>query len=169
MKVQDWMTRDVRTCTPETTLNDAAYEMWSRDCGVLPVVTGDRTVVGVITDRDACMAACLRGVPLKDLRVADAMSRTVFTCQLSDSIEDAIRCMADHQVRRVPVVDVRGKLVGILASSDVARNVVGLADERSRARLTPRFVEAFASISETRAEVPEGVSTSAARQPAIVA
>jgi len=165
------MTRDVRTCTPETSLNDAAYQMWCGDCGVLPVVSGDQTVVGVITDRDVCMAACLRGATLRDLKVGDAMSRTVFSCQAIDSIEDVIRCMADHQVRRVPVVDARGKLVGLLAANDLARQLVGLADERSRTRLTPRFVEALASISETRtlAEVPEpATEPRAGRQPAIM-
>lgn len=171
MKVQDWMTRDVRTCSPETNLNEAAYQMWSGDCGVLPVVQPDRKVVGVITDRDACMGACLRGQSLKDMKVADAMSRTPFTCQPSDSIEDVIRCMADHQVRRVPVVDARGTLVGILSVNDLARQIVGLADERVRARLVPRFVEALASICETRtrAEVPEAIpAPRGARQPATV-
>ena len=171
MQVQDWMTRDVRTCTPETTLNDASYQMWCGDCGVLPVVSGDQTVVGVITDRDVCMSACLRGTTLKDLKVGDAMSPTVFSCQPTDSIEDVIRCMGDHQVRRVPVVDGRGRLVGILAANDLARRIVGLTDERSRARLTPRFVEALASIGETRAttDVPEPVQAQrSARRPAIV-
>jgi CBS-domain-containing membrane protein len=171
MRVQDWMTDDVRTCNTETSLNDAAYQMWCADCGILPVVSEDRTVVGMITDRDVCMAACLRGGTLKDLKVGDAMARTVFTCQPTDSIEDAIRCMADHQVRRVPVVDARGKLVGILAANDLARQIVGLADERSRTRLTPRFVEALASICETRAttEVPEPVpAPRGARQPATI-
>lgn len=157
MNAQDWMNGEVRTCTPETSLNDAAYQMWCADCGVLPVVSGDSTVVGMITDRDVCMAACLRGAPLKDLKVGDAMSPMVFACRTTDSIEDVIRCMGDHQVRRVPVVDARGKLVGILAANDLVRRIVGLADERTRTRLLPRFVEALASVCESRAavQVPE--------------
>jgi CBS-domain-containing membrane protein len=145
--------------------------MWCSDCGVLPVVSRDQKVVGMITDRDMCMAACLHGTTLKDLMVGDAMARTVFTCHAADPIEDAIRRMADHQVRRVPVVDADGRLIGILAMNDIARRIVSLTDGRSRARLTSRFVEALASICETRtlAEVPETLTAARdARQLAAV-
>lgn len=169
MRAQDWMTRDVRTCRPETSLNDAANEMWQGDCGILPVLDDDQKVVGVITDRDVCMGAYLQGKALSDLPVRNSMSRTVFSCRPSDSIEDVIRCMADHQVRRVPVVDARGKLAGIVSLNDLARHVVSLAEERERARLVPRFVEALASICETQAgvEVPETIpAPRTVRQPA---
>lgn len=168
MRAQDWMTRDVRTCRPETSLNDAAHAMWQGDCGVLPVVDSDQKVIGVITDRDVCMGAYLQGKALADLPVRDAMSRAVFSCRPTDSIEDVIRCMADHQVRRVPVLDARGKLVGILSLNDLARQVVSLGDERERVRLVPRFVEALASICEMRAgvAVPETVPAQrGSRQP----
>ena len=165
MRAQDWMTRDVRTCRPETSLNDAAHEMWQGNCGILPVVDADRKVVGVITDRDVCMGAYLQGMVLSDLPVGNSMSRAVFACRPSDSIEDVIRCMADHQVRRVPVVDAKGSLVGILSLSDLARHVVALVDERERARLVPRFVEALASICEptARVQVPEPIPARSAR------
>lgn len=150
MKAENWMTREVRTCRPEASMNEAAHLMWSTDCGVLPVVDADQRVVGMITDRDMCMGAHLQGKSLNDMKVADSMSRTVHSCQASDSIEQAIRRMGDNQVRRVPVVDARGRLVGILSLNDIARRLVSLADERERARLVPRFVEAQASICETR-------------------
>ena len=168
MRAQDWMTGDVRTCRPETNLNDAANEMWQGDCGILPVVDDDRRVVGVITDRDVCMGAYLQGRPLGELPVRNSMSREVFACRPSDSIEDVIRCMGDHQVRRVPVTDSAGKLVGIVSLNDLARHVVGLEDQRERARLLPRLVEAQASICETRGcvDVPETVTApQSARQP----
>lgn len=158
MKAEDWMTRDVRTCRPETSMNEAAHLMWARDCGALPVVGADARVVGMITDRDLCMGAYLQGKALKDLRVGDSMTRTVFSCQATDPIEEVIRCMGNNQVRRVPVVDARGKPVGILSLNDLARQVVALQDERQRTRLLPRLVEALASICETRAgETPEVV------------
>jgi CBS domain-containing protein len=161
------MTRDVRTCRPETSLNDAASEMWRGDCGILPVVDGDRRVVGLITDRDVCMGAYLQGKPLSELPVRDSMSRAVFACRPSDSIEDVVRCMADHQVRRVPVTGARGELLGILSLNDLARHLVSLG-ERERARLVPRFVEAQASICEPRAQtaLPEPIPAARVARPA---
>jgi CBS-domain-containing membrane protein len=170
MKAESWMTREVRTCRPETSMNEAAHLMWSTDCGVLPVVDDDQRVVGMITDRDMCMGAYLQGRPLKDMNVADSMSRTVHACQAADTIEQVIRRMADNQVRRVPVLDARGKLAGILSLNDIARRVVAM-EERERVRLVPRLVEAQASICETRecASVPEVTSVRrAAGQPMTV-
>ncbi len=164
MKAEDWMTRDVQTCRPETSMNDAAQLMWKRDCGVLPVVGADGKVVGVITDRDMCMGAYLKGKSLKDLKVGDSMTRKVFSCQASDPIEEVIRRMGDEQVRRVPVLDARGKLVGILALNDLVRRMVTISDERQRARLVPRLMEAMASICETRgADLPELTPVAPAR------
>lgn len=159
MKVQDWMTRNVRSCRPETRLNEAAHAMWTADCGVLPVLDAEEKVVGVITDRDLCMGAYTRGRPLAELTVGDSMARQAITCRATEPIEQAIRLMADHQVRRLPVVDGRGKLAGMLSQNDVVRHLVSLDDDSARARLVPRFVEALASICETRtgARVPEPV------------
>jgi CBS domain-containing protein len=165
MIAQDWMTRPVHTCRPETSMSEAARLMWEKDCGVLPVVNDDRKVVGMITDRDLCMGAFLRGRSLQDLKVKDSMTRTVVTCLPSDSIEQVIRDLGDTQVRRIPVVDGRGRLVGILSLNDLARRLVTL-DERERARLAPRFLEALASICETRecAAMPEVVPQRAGEQ-----
>lgn len=170
MKAEEWMTREVRTCRPETSMNEAAHQMWAGDCGVLPVVDADQRVVGMVTDRDMCMGAYIQGKSLKDMRVADAMSHVTFSCQPSDSIEQVIRRMGDKQVRRVPVIDARGKLVGILSLNDLARRLVGVADERERGRLVPRLVEALAAICETRecATVPELVPPARAGQPLMV-
>jgi CBS domain-containing protein len=150
------MTREVRTCRPESSLNDAAHVMWVHDCGLVPVVNDQRKLVGVITDRDLAMGAYMQGKALRHMKVSESMSSKLFTCRALDPIEQAVRCMSDHQVRRVPVVDELGKLVGILSLNDVVRRLVGLTDERERARLTPRFVEALASIGEPPgAKVPE--------------
>lgn len=167
MKAENWMIRKVCTCRPETGMNEAAYLMWQNDCGVLPVVDAQDKVVGLITDRDLCMGACLRGKSLADLRVEEAMSHDVFACLPSDTIEQVIRLMGDHQVRRIPVVDTQQRLVGILSLNDLVRKLVG-QDARLRAGLEPRLVEALASISETRtAAVPELVpSRTGSRRPA---
>jgi len=168
MRAKDWMTREVRTCRPETSLNDAAYRMWAHDCGCLPVVDAEGRPVGMITDRDLCMGACLNGKSLKDLRVADSMTRSVSSCRSSAPIEEVIRCMADHQVRRVPLVDTRGRIEGILSVNDLTRRMVALG-EKERGRLAPRLLEALASIAETRVgDVPEAVEVTST-EPATVA
>lgn len=168
MRAEDWMTRDVRTCGPETSLNDAAQAMWDRDCGILPVVGPDGVAIGVITDRDVCMGAYLTGRSLKDQRVADSMARRLFACAPSDPIEQVIRIMGDHRVRRVPVLDGQGRPIGMISLNDLARRLVE-QDEKVRARLAPRLIEALAAICETRVgqEVPELVPAprAAARRP----
>jgi CBS-domain-containing membrane protein len=148
MQVREWMTPDVRTCAPETSLAAAARAMWDGDCGILPVIDAGGRVVGMLTDRDACMGACMQGKRMEDARVRDSMSSTVFTCRATDSIEDAVRTMGVHQVRRVPVVDANGKLEGILSLNDVARRIAGLGDLRARARLVPRLVETMAAVCQ---------------------
>lgn len=169
MKAEEWMSRNVQTCTPETSMAEAAQKMWAADCGVLPVVGRDGRVVGMITDRDICMGAHFQGKRLADMGVADSMSRSVFACQSSDSIEEVIRRMGDSQVRRVPVLGTDGRPVGIISLNDLARRLLSLG-ERERSRLVPRFVEALAVICETRAgAVPEPVPRSRnAAQPLMV-
>lgn len=150
MRAADWMTSDVQTCRPESTLDEAAHRMWTWNCGALPVVGRDGRVVGMITDRDLCMGAYLKGRSLRELTVREAMTPTVFTCLASDPIEEVVRRMGDHQVRRVPVLDTLGKLVGIVSLDDLARHLARLQSVEPRPRLLPRLLEALASISEPR-------------------
>jgi len=122
VKTKKLMTKDVWFCEPSTSLNDAAHEMWEHDVGCLPVVDGrdDRRVVGMITDRDICMAAYHQGKSLKDLHVADAMSQHIVACRPEDEVEDAEQRMRAAQVRRLPVVDTDNRLVGILSLGQIA-------------------------------------------------
>ena len=133
MKVEQLMMKNAGACRPESTLDDAARIMWERDCGFVPVIESERSakVVGVITDRDACMAAYTRGAGLKDLRVADAMAKVVWSCAPSDSIEEAERRMTEARVRRLPVVDDGGQLLGVLSLADIAREAF---QERTRSK-----------------------------------
>ncbi len=150
MKVEECMTRPVFSCRPEADMEQAAQLMWEHDCGVLPVVGDEGRVEGLVTDRDLCMGAYTQGKRLHDLRVRDSMSRQVFSCLPSDSLEQAIRTMGDHQVRRIPVVDERGRLLGILSLNDLVRRVVELHDARTRTNLSTRLIEAMAAICEPR-------------------
>jgi CBS domain-containing protein len=148
-EVRECMTTEVVTCRPDASMEQAARLMWEHDCGVLPVVEGER-VAGIVTDRDLCMGTYTRGRALCDLRVKDSMAKEVFACRPADPLEQALRDMADHQVRRAPVVDELGRLVGILSMNDVVRHVAGLRDARARANLSARLVETLAAICEPR-------------------
>jgi len=136
-------------CAPEDSLNRAAQIMWEMDCGVIPVVTDDGSVVGVITDRDICMAAYTRGQSLPNMAVQSAMSKEICWCAPEESIGHAARLMAQKQVRRLPVLE-RGKLVGVLALADIARHLV-----KNEGIRTPAYValaHTLAAICEHRLE-----------------
>jgi CBS domain-containing protein len=122
-RVEQLMSRSVATCRPGDHLDQAARIMWDRDCGSVPVTVpdeGGERVVGMITDRDVCMAAYTNGRPLADLTVATAMSANVQTCGPGDAIGHALTIMAAAKVHRLPVVDDAGHLVGLLSLADVA-------------------------------------------------
>jgi len=120
MKVRDVMTANPRACSTESSLAEVAGSMWSGDFGCMPVVAHERGVAGMITDRDICMAAATRHARPSELRAADAMSHEVFSCTPEEDVETALRTMAQHRVRRLPVVDGDGSLVGILSLNDLA-------------------------------------------------
>ena len=121
MKVEKLMSRDVRTCSASDSLNRAAQLMWEGNCGVVPVVDDGKTLVGVVTDRDACMAAYTKGLPLAAIRVGDVMSRNPSACGPKDDLATAMSLMTRRVVRRLPVVDGERRLVGMLSMSDLAR------------------------------------------------
>jgi CBS domain-containing protein len=121
MKVADVMTKDVVTCATGDSLNRAAQLMWERRCGCVPVLDESQRVVGMLTDRDVCMAAYTQGRRLDDIAVTTAMSRPARTCLLSASMENAEDLMMAHGVRRLVVVDPDGRARGILSLDDIAK------------------------------------------------
>jgi CBS domain-containing protein len=123
MRIEQLMSPEVHHCGPRDTLDRAARLMWDHDCGCLPVCAGDgsKSVVGMITDRDICMAALLEGQPLNGLRVVEVMSREICACSPVETPAQVERKMRDRQIRRVPVVDDGGRLVGIVSLADLAR------------------------------------------------
>lgn len=121
MQIKDVMVRDVKTCVSADCLSRAAQLMWENDCGVVPVIDADERVVGMITDRDACMAAYTKGRPLSEIRVDEVMSRDVKTCRSEDTVADVEAKMRMQRVRRVPVTDPLGHLTGIVSLNDLAR------------------------------------------------
>lgn len=132
MKVETLMVTDVATCRPEDSAAAAAKIMWDRDCGAVPVVEDGARVVGMVTDRDLCIAAHLEAKPLIAIPVRRAMSREVFSCRRHDDLFEAEAIMRVHQIRRLPVTDVNGVLKGILSLSDFAKEATKEAFSRRR-------------------------------------
>jgi CBS domain-containing protein len=116
--IQDAMTSEPTTIAPTTTAQEAARTMKSENVGSLPIVDGDR-LVGVVTDRDLAIRVLAEGKS-GDVPVGELASRDVVTVDPQQSLEEAARLMAEHQVRRLPVCEEDGKLIGILAQADVA-------------------------------------------------
>jgi CBS domain-containing protein len=115
------MTRNVASCTTSESLNRAAQLMWDRRCGSVPILDESGRVVGMITDRDVCMAAYTQGKRLDDIPVTTAMSRPVRTCAPSATVDEAEDLMMAHGVRRLAVVD-DGQLCGVVSLDDLARS-----------------------------------------------
>jgi len=124
MQVAEVMTKQVKCCAADDSLEHAAQLMWDNDCGCLPVSSirdGASQTVGLITDRDICMCALFERRPLSELRVGQAMARRVLSCSPADSLEQAERVMQDARVRRLPVLSAKGDLLGIVSLADLAR------------------------------------------------
>jgi len=121
MKVQDVMSKSVRSCRPQDDLGAATRLLWNGDCGVLPVLSAEGRVIGMVTDRDVCMAAWTQLRPLADIPVEIAMASDVATCQPDDAITEVLIRLRARHVRRLPVVDEGGHLLGVISLVDIAR------------------------------------------------
>jgi len=121
MKVQDVMTYNVQSCRPESNLAEAAMKMWRGDFGILPVVADGQKVVGMITDRDICMAAATKHHDPANIRVKEVISGKVYGCSPDTDIREALKIMQQKQVRRLPIISAEdGRLQGILSMNDLA-------------------------------------------------
>jgi len=126
MKISEIMSKNPRTVSPDTPVSEAAQMMKEEDVGLVPVIErvgGAETrgrLVGVVTDRDIAIRAVAEG-RATDAPVSEFMSGGVKTCSPDDSVEDAMELMGREQVRRLPIVDERGSLVGVVAQADLVR------------------------------------------------
>ena len=150
MKVKEIMTDSPKVCTLTDSLADAAGLMWNNDCGILPVVAEGGKVVGLVTDRDICMAGALKGRQLANIAVEDAISGKVFSCKPDDDARTALKTMQENKVRRLPVVAADGTLKGVLSMNDVV-----LKAEEAKEKKVPELsysdvVNAFRSICQHR-------------------
>ena len=142
-KVQDVMSTRPRCVSPDTPVTEAAELMESEDVGSLPVLEGDE-LAGMITDRDIVIRAIARGKDPRGMPVREVSTRDVVAIRGDEDLSEALKLMASHQVRRLPVVDESNHLVGVLAQADVAREArektVGeMVEEISRSPEGPRL------------------------------
>ena len=119
MKVRDVMTQAAVCCGADTNAAAAVELLWVRNCGMLPVVGADNKLLGVVTDRDLCIAVGTRNRLAGDLFIGEVATRNVFTCKPDDEIHEALGTMASKQVRRLPVVNAEGVLQGLLSMDDI--------------------------------------------------
>jgi CBS domain-containing protein len=152
VKVKDLMITNVRTCSVTDDLAVAAGQMWDYDCGCVPVLNEQGHVTGVITDRDICMAAFFQKVPISDVKVSAVMSRQLFCCSSEDDLAEAEKNMCEKKVRRLPVLDELGRLVGLLSMSDIARHADEeyLQGEKTRAVSEGQIARLAAALSKPR-------------------
>jgi CBS domain-containing protein len=158
MKVQDVMTSPAHSCTPDASLKAAAITMCDYGCGALPVLDNAGRPVGILTDRDICMTVALDNQFPAAIRVRQVMTFNPLTCRPGADVGEVLDLMATHRIRRLPVVDENGRLVGIVSLADVVSAVkeagtldsalLGRLVAASRRAAAPRpWIEGTASAS----------------------
>lgn len=119
MKVQDVMSQNVASCHPWTNLSEVAMMMWNHDCGMIPVVSDQGNVTSVITDRDICMSVATQHRRAEEISVGEVTNGALHVCRPEDDVAKVLKAMAVNQVRRLPVTDQEGRLVGMLSLNDL--------------------------------------------------
>lgn len=121
MKANEIMTAEPVCVTPDTPIQEAARLMKDQNVGMLPVVQaeGSKQLIGVITDRDIALRHVAEGHTSTDCPVSEAMTEHVTTANPNSDVDDVMEIMGKEQVRRIPIVDERGELVGVVAQADV--------------------------------------------------
>jgi CBS domain-containing protein len=144
MKVQDVMMRTPASCSPETNLGAAVEILWNRNCGMLPIIDPQQKVVGVVTDRDLCVALGTRNRLPGDINVSEVASGNVYSCRPEDDIHLALETMGKQKVRRLAVVNKTGALEGILSMDDVVLHAeAGRAAELSHAQIVETLRQVY--------------------------
>ena len=123
MNCAELMTQGVAFCSQDDRVDLAATIMRDRNVGALPVVGPDDRPIGMITDRDLAISICANAEDSYYKRVNEIMRSPVVCCHDSDDVATALKAMTEHRIRRVPIVDREGRLVGIITVDDIARSL----------------------------------------------
>ena len=124
-KCSDVMTKNPDCCLPTDSVSTVAQRMKKGNVGSIPVIESEQTrkLIGIVTDRDLALQVVAEARDAKSTKVADVMTRAMVTCRVDDDIQKALDAMAEHQLRRMPVVDKDNNIVGIISQADVAMRV----------------------------------------------
>ena len=142
MKCSDVMTKNPKACAATDTVQQAAQLMKSEDVGPIPIVGDNGKLEGIITDRDIVLKVVAEGRDAKTTKLADVMTTDLISCTADGDIEEMLDLMEDNQIRRIPVVDASGRLVGIVSQADIATR---LDDSDKTAELVEDISKAAAS------------------------
>ena len=146
MTVKEIMKKDVATCTAADDMATVVKIMYERKCGCVPVVDSHGSVVGIVTDRDLCIATATRKHRTAEhIAVKDAMSHPVVSCFPDENLKVVLATMAKHHVRRLPVLDTHGHLQGVLSIDDIVQT-----HRRRGAPTAEEVVDAFKGICAPR-------------------
>jgi CBS domain-containing protein len=163
MKAKDLMTRELVSVETDANIAQAAWLMWRHDCGVLPVLERG-ALVGVVTDRDLCMAASTKPRPAFDIRVREVLEGRTdpLVLHTEDQVHFALELMAGAKVRRLPVVDEEGRLCGIVSINDILR-VADAKKDRGRPS-SDEVVDALKQIGRRGTDAKEHALASSAEE-----
>lgn len=118
MNLNDIMTREIKTIGPDSTLTEAAKLMDELNVGDIPVCEGDN-LIGIITDRDMVIRSISAGQDPNSTKVRDAMTSPVVSCREDASMDEAAKLMKQHQIRRLPILNEQGKIIGVVSLGDI--------------------------------------------------
>ena len=162
MKVKDVMTSEVEFCDLNSSLAYAAKAMWDNDCGILPVLKDGRELVGLITDRDICIATATRERNAGSISVEEVITGNVYSTTPEEDVHQALKTMQQHKVRRLPVVDAEGTLQGVFSMNDVVLTAKEPDGKKAPQITYADVVKTFKAICEHR--LPMGKAAATASQ-----
>lgn len=151
MNVQELCPPYVASCRPDANLATVAELMREHDCGILPVVDASHRLLGVLTDRDICMALTSTGCRASDLLARDAMTTPVYCVRFDDTAAHALKVMRQHRVRRLPVTEEDGTLGGILSLNDL---VLAAGEPKGTKLASPTYEEVMRTLKALCARRP---------------
>jgi CBS domain-containing protein len=148
MQVREIMTREPACCTPETKLQDVARMMAEHDCGEIPVCesAASKKPIGVITDRDIALRVVALGKDPSKMTARDCMTTPVVTVTPEMEVDSCCQVLEQHQIRRVPVVNERGEICGMVSQADIAT----FAPERETAEVVRSISQPAGTTQRTR-------------------
>ena len=160
MKVKDIMMGLPYYCQAETNLGAATELMWNANCGFLPVESSDGKVIGVITDRDICIALGTKNRPAGEVTVTEVLTGKLYSCAPDDDIHMALQTLKEAAVRRLPVISQNGNLVGVLSMDDILLRAEPSSLGKEPELSSDEVLRTFRAINQRRA--PEGARKQAA-------